>query len=75
MVGTIEFDGYLPEDIEKAIAAVTEANAKLGLTMYSLKKALDGYDTDRRYIFQMQKTDTPEHFKCLASEAKCLGWE
>ena len=74
VVGIVEFDGYNSDDVEKAIKAVESAKENLGLHVESLLKTPDGY-CDRLYKFTMKKTDTPEHFRCLAEKARCDGWE
>lgn len=65
--GKIEYNS---DDIAKAIDAAIEGRDKLGLAITCMGKA----QFDNMYAIELRKTDTPEHFGVLATEAKELGW-
>jgi hypothetical protein len=67
VVGKIEYNS---DAISDAIAEAIEGRDKLGLKISHMGKAC----FDGNYVIELRKTDTPEHFKCLAAEAKALGW-
>lgn len=67
---------FRPDDIEDAINAALEAKKELGLQIRRME--CDAASIESSYSYYMivlRKTETPEHFVCLAEKAKKMGWE
>jgi hypothetical protein len=67
--GKIEF---ATAEIADAIKAACESRDQMGLQISYIEFEKTFYD---KFTIKMTKTDTPEHFKCLADQAKKMGWE